>query len=157
MPKTTNATAQACAKVEIQPGCTGSWYDIGGEGTMATLPKEVVATGAAYVFNDDTAVITSGKKQPITATISGVFTNGATEAFNLVRAVWEASGCDKLMCTRITPEGGSIGDLEIYIGDADTRALLTGFKPPDVDASSGDPALFEFDVYGNYEYDVKAS
>ena len=157
MPKTSNATAQACAKVEVQPGCTGSWTDIGGEATIATLPKEVVQTGVAYVFNSDTGVITSGKKTPVTVTIGTLFTNGVTEAFNLVRAVWQTEGCDKVLCVRITPEGGSIGDLEINIGDHNTNALLTGFKPPDVDASSGDPALAEFDVYGNYEYDVKAS
>jgi len=152
MPMTSNATAQACSKVEIQPGCTGSWYDIGGEATTVTLPEEVVNTGMMYVFNDDRAITTHGKKQPFTAVVSGAFTNGTTEAFNLVRAIWQTAGCDRKMCLRVTPEGGNIGDLEIYVGD-----LLTGLKPPDVDAGSGDPSAFSFSVYGNYDYDTKAS
>jgi len=157
MAKTTNSVAQACAKIEIQPGCTGSWYDIGGEMTTITLPEEAVTTGSMAVFNADTHVLNSGKKEPITAAVSGVYTEEATEAFERVRAVWGAAGCNKQMCVRATPQGGSIGDLEIYVGDADDRALLVGFKPPDLDAGSGDPAAFSFSVFGNYTFDTKAS
>lgn len=157
MPKTSNAVAQACAKVEIQPGCTGTWYDIGSEATTVTLPEETVNTGLMYVFDDDRAILTHGKKQPISATVSGAFTNGATEAFNQVRAIWQTAGCERKICLRVTPEGGTVGDLEIYVGDPTHEALLVGFKPPDVDAGSGDPAAFSFTLYGNYDYDVKAS
>jgi len=156
MPKTTDVVAQACAKIEIQPGCTGTWYDISGEVNTATLPKEVVTTGSMAVFDGDTHVITSGKKEPITATIGIVYTETAGEAWELVRAAWAAAGCNKMMCTRITPKGGAIGDLEIYVGDPTSHALLTGLKPPDLDAGSGEPAMAEFDVFGNYTYDVKA-
>lgn len=157
MPKTTNEVAQACSKVEIQPNCTGAWYDIGSEATTVTFPEETVNTGMMYVFDDDRAIITHGKKQPITATVSGAFTHSATEAFDLVRAIWQTAGCRRQICLRVTPEGGSVGDLEIYVGDPTHEALLVGFKPPDVDASSGDPAAFSFSVYGNYDFDVKAS
>ena len=157
MPKTSDAVAQACAKVEIQPGCTGSWYDISGEANLVTLPKEVVAMGSQPVFQNDTHVITTGSKPPIVATVAIVYTETITEAFERVRAVWQAEGCNKLMCSRFTPQGGSIGDLEINVGDADTPAYLTGFKPPDLNAGEGGPAMAEFDVFGNYEYDTKAS
>lgn len=157
MAKTTNSVAQACAKIEIQPGCTGSWYDLGAEMSTVTLPKEAVTTGSMAVFGDDTHIINGGKKEPITATLSGVYTESATEAFERVRAVWGTAGCNKLLCTRVTPKGGDVGDMEIYIGDANTGAILVGFKPPDFEAGSGDPAAFEFDVMGNYEFDVKAS
>ena len=157
MPKTSDAVAQACAKIEVRPGCTGSWVDISGTSNLITLPKEVVSTGSMAVFNDDTHVLTTGKKQPVTATISIVYTETAGEAFETVRAVWLAAGCNKKICVRLTPQGGNIGDLEIYIGDENTPAFLTGLKPPDLNAGEGTPAMGEFDVYGNYEYDTKAS
>lgn len=157
MPATTNATAQACAKVEIQPNCTGTWYDIGSEATSVSLGKETVNTGAMYVFDDDRAIIMHGKKQPVTATVSGAFTHSATEAFDLVRAIWQTAGCDRKICLRVIPEGGAVGDMEIYIGDPTHKALLTGFGLENIDASSGDPVTFSFDVYGYYDYDVKAS
>ena len=159
MAKTTNSVPQACSKVEIQPGCTGSWYDIGGESTTVTLPKEVLTTGSMAVFDDSTHVLSSGKKEPLTATVSGVYTEEGTEAFERIKTVWVNTNCEKLMCLRVTPDGGDIGDKEIYVGEGTgvNRALLTGFKPPDVDASSGDPAAFEFDIFGNYTYDTKAS
>ena len=157
MPKTSDAVAQACAKVEIQPGCTGTWYDVSGEGNTATFPKESVTTGSVAVFGADTHVITTGKKEPITATFGIVYTEVATEAFERVRAAWAVAGCNKLMCVHAIPKGGHVGDMEIYIGDANTPGFLVGLKPPDLDAGSGGPAMAEFDVFGNYEYDVKAS
>jgi hypothetical protein len=155
--KTSDAVAQACAKIEIQPGCTGSWTDIGGEATTITLPKQAITTGSVPVFNDDNHVITTGKKEPITATISAVYTEVAGEAFELVRAIWQTEGCNKALCVRATPKGGDVGDLEIYIGDPNTNAFLSGFMPPNLSAAEGGPAVFEFDVFGTYEFDTKAS
>jgi hypothetical protein len=157
MPKTTDSVAQACAKIEIQPGCTGTWYDISGETNLATLPKEVLTTGSVAVFDDDTHVISAGKKPPITATFAIVYTENPAEAWELVRAVWQAQGCERPMCVRATPKGGSVGDMEIGIGDANHNALLVGFSPPTLNAGAGEPAIAEFDVLCNYYYDVKAS
>jgi len=157
MAKTGNSVAQACAKIEIQPGCTGTWYDIGGETMTISMGKEAAATGSMAVFNSDTHVLNSGKKEPLTVTISGIYTEEATEAFEKVRAIWGTAGCNKQICARATPQGGTIGDLEIYIGDATDRALLVGFGVTGLDAGSGDPVAFEFDVFGNYTYDTKAS
>lgn len=159
MPKTTDSVAQPCAKIEIQPGCTGAWIDIGGEASLITLPKEVVATGSMPVFNDDTHVLSTGKKDPVTATIQFVYSEDATEAFELLQAVWLAEGCEKLLCVRATPKGGTIGDKEIYIGEnnTDKKGFMTGLKPPDLNAGNATPANCEFDVFGNYTYDTLAS
>jgi hypothetical protein len=159
MPKTSDSVAQPCAKIEIQPGCTGSWTDIGGESSVITLPKEVVATGSMAVFNDDTHILSTGKKDPVTATIQFVYTETAGEAWELLKAAWLTEGCEKLMCVRATPKGGTVGDGEIYIGEnnTDKKAFLSGLKPPDLSAGDATPANGEFDVYGNYSYNTKSS
>jgi hypothetical protein len=158
MTKTTDSVAQACAKIEIQPGCTGSWYDIGDEASVATLPKEVVAMGSIPVFNDDTHVLSSGKKDPVVVTVNFVYSEKANEAWDRLQAVWLAEGCKKLLCLRLTPKGGGVGDKQIYIGeDDDHEGIMVGFKPPDLSAGDGAPASAEFDVFGNYTYDTQAS
>ncbi len=150
--KTSSAVAQACLKVEISAdGVT--WTDIGSEGTTVTLPKEVVTTGSVPVFGDDYHVTTSGKIAPITVTVSGVYTEEALEAFEQVLDAWETAGCGKRLDLRVTPRGGGVGQREITI----SPGKLVGLKPPDMSAADGGPALFEFDIYGNYTYAVATS
>lgn len=159
MVKTSDSVAQACAKLEIQPGCTGSWYDISSEGSTVTLPMEVVTTGSMAVFNSDTHVISSGKKEPVTATFQFVYSEATDEAWDRLQAAWVAEGCEKLMCVRFTPKGGTVGDKEIYIGSNTTtdKAILEGLEPPNASAGEGGPMSAQFNVYGNYSYDTKAS
>ena len=152
MTKTSSAVAQACAKVEISADGL-VWHDIGSEATTVTLPKEVVATGSVPVFDDDHHVVTSGKIAPITATVAGVYTEEAAEAFELVLDAWEVAGCGKRLDLRVTPRGGGVGQREITI----SPGILTGLMPPNLSAGDATAALFEFDVYGNYSYDVAVS
>jgi len=35
--------------------------------------------------------------------------------------------------------------------------VLVGLKPPDLSAADGGPALFEFDIFGNYTYAIATS
>jgi len=159
MPKTTDSVAQPCEKIELQPGCTGSWYDVGGEASVVTLPDEVVTTGSMPVFNSDTHILSSGKKEPITATAQVVYSETADEAWDLAQEVWMTEGCEKLMCMRVTPKGGNIGDKEIYIGSnaTDDKGLMVGLKPPDANAGDATPANGQISIFGNYSYNTKAS
>lgn len=152
MTKTSSAVAQACSKVEISAdGVT--WTDIGSEATTVTFPKEVVTVGSVPVFYDDYHVVTSGKIAPITVTVSGVYTEEALEAFEQVLDAWEIAGCGKRLDLRVTPRGGGVGQREITI----SPGKLVGLKPPDLSAADGGPALFEFDIFGNYTYAIATS
>ena len=152
MTKTSSAVAQACAKIEISVDGT-TWVDIGSETTTVALPKEVVATGSVPVFDDDYHVVTAGKIAPITATVSGVYTETVAEAFETVLAVWAVEGCTKRLDLRVTPRGGGVGQREITM----SPGVLVGLKPPDLSAADGGPALFEFDIFGNYTYAIATS
>lgn len=152
MIQTSSAVAQACAKVEISADGL-VWHDISSEATTATLPKEVVATGSVPVFDDDHHVVMSGKIAPITATVAGVYTEEAAEAFELVLDAWEAAGCGKRLDLRVTPRGGGVGQREITM----SPGVLVALKPPDLSANDGGPAVFEFDIFGNYAYSVATS
>jgi hypothetical protein len=157
MAKTDDGVSQACAKIEIQPGCTGSWYDVGGELTSITGTKVTRETGSTPVFNDQRHVIAGGKTPPITVTVSGVYSEVATEAFWLVKDLWETPGvsdCDKQLCIRWIPKGGTAGDAMYEMTD---NPQLVGFQYPEMDAGAANPMTFEFDVFGYIDSDTFVS
>ena len=149
MPKTTDSVAVACAMVEIQPGCTGAWLDISGVANTVTLPEEVVTTGSLAVFDDETHITATGKKEPLTVTFNIAYSELPAEAFEQVLDIWAVAGCNKLLCARVTPKGTGVGNRQILIKDK-----LAGLKPPDLDAGSAGPAVASFSIFGNYDYDV---
>ena len=159
MPKTTDAVPQPCALVEVQPGCTGSWYAITSEATTALLPEEVRTSGSMPVFGSATHALSTGKKEPITATFQFVYSETADETWDRLRTLWGSGDCEVPMCVRVTPKGSGVGNQQIYIGEdnAQNRALMISLKPPDFNAGEATPANGEFKVFGNYSYDTQAS
>jgi hypothetical protein len=148
MPKTTDAVSPACAKLEVQIRCTGPWYDVGGEMNAVSNTKETRETGSTAVFNDLRHVTAGGKSPPLTVTFSGVYTEIVSEAFTLIMDLWEDEGvsfCDKTLCVRWTPKGGSVGDYRFYMTE---NPQLVGFMYPPMDAGSAVPIPMEFDVFG---------
>ena len=157
MVKTTGGVSQPCAKIEIDIDCDGTFTDYSGQTNTANLPMEVKTHGSIPVFGGRTHVISSGKVEPVEVGLTFVYTETASEIWEDLRAEWLASDCELPVCARITPGGGTVGDKEILVGTASDKALLVGLKPPDFDAGAGEPAVGEMMLYGNYDYDTKAS
>ena len=81
----------------------------------------------------------------------------ATEAFWLVKDLWETPGvsdCDKKLCIRWIPKGGTAGDAMYEMTD---NPQLVGFQYPEMDAGSANPMTFEFDVFGYIDSDTFVS
>jgi len=148
MAKTSDSVSNACSKVEIQPGCTGSWYDAGGELSTITVPKSTRNVGQVAVLNDPEYVIAGGKMNPVTVTLNIVYSEIPTEAYFLMKDLWETPGvsdCDKQLCIRWIPKGGSAGDAMYQM----TRnPQFIGFQYPSLDAGSAEPITCEADVFG---------
>lgn len=156
MVKTADAVSNACARIDVDPGCLGVWYDLGSELTSLTGTKMARETGSVAVFGDLYHVIAGGKVPPITITVSGVYSEVATEAFELIKTLWETPGvsdCDKCISVRWIPKGGTPGDAMYAMSDAQ----LVGFKYPELDAGAASPITFEFDVYGYITSDTFVS
>lgn len=108
------------------------------------------------VFDDLYHVIAGGKVPPITVTISGVYSEVATEAFWRIKTLWETPGvsdCDKCIAIRWIPKGGTPGDAMFLM----ENAQLVGFQYPELDAGAASPITFEFDVYGYITSDTFVS
>jgi len=157
MPKTTDSVSQACSTLEIQIRCTGSWYNAGGEMTTVSNTKQTRETGSVAVFADQRHVIGGGKSPPLTVTFSGVYSEIVTEAFTLVMDLWEDAGvsdCDKQLCVRWIPKGGTAGDYMFAMTD---NPQLVGFMYPALDAGNAGPVTWEFDVFGYIDSDTFVS
>jgi len=146
MAQTTGQLPLGCGKLEIQPGCTGSWYDISGSTQSMDSPSQDLLTGEAYTLEGINAIVEGGKKQPVDLTFSIVYTETATEAWDRIEQVWAAAACSKKLCVRWSPGGGDVGDL-IY---TTSNSIMTQLVYPNMDASSGGVIMAGFTVRGAY-------
>ena len=156
MVKTADAVSNACARIDVDPGCLGTWYNMDPELTSLDAPEMNRDMGSVPVFGDMYHVITGGKVPPITLTVSGVYSEVATEAFERIKTYWETPGvsdCDKCIAVRWIPKGGTPGDALYQM----LNAQLAGFKYPSLDAASANPITFLFKVFGYITSDTFVS
>lgn len=125
-------------KVEVSTNGS-TWTNI----TNAAVAIEVDGgdrqTGDVYVYGQDTAVIASGKREPIDVTVKALYTEGTTDVFETVRAVYESGGN---LYVRWSPLGGTTGQFQ-FSTDA---GYVTSFVYPAGEAGSADVILAEFTV-----------
>ncbi len=136
MAQTTNAISFAGAKVEVSTDGT-TWTDISGFATAVELGGGERQTGTAFTFDGDTAIIRGGKREPLEVTVRVVYTEGASDPAETVRAAYE-NGTD--LYIRWSPKGGASGDA-LFTTDA---AVVTTPPYPAGEAGSGDPVVIEF-------------
>jgi len=145
MPQTTNSIPRSCAQVEISPDCV-TWHDISGQTQSLSDTTQTIMLGVAYTLDGDTAIGGAGKREPMLLTFTIVYTENNAEAYDIARAVFEATGCGKQMCVRWSPGGGDAGDDVITSG----CSILVEFEYPPVDAATAGPIITTFKVWAPY-------
>lgn len=147
MAQTTGAIARSGFKVEVSVDAS-TWTDISGAATNVTNDGGDALTGDQMTAEGMYAIVTAGNKtEPRNITISAVYTETAGESWKVVYARFV--GTDKRIAVRWSPAGGKTGDQRL---GTSIDALGADIVPivsctlPELDASSGDPALFEFVV-----------
>jgi len=123
-------------KVETSPD-DSVWTDISGFNASVALGGGSRQTGEAYTFDGDTAIIKGGKREPLEITVRVVYTEGASDPFEVVRALYEA-GSD--FYVRWSPKGGDSSEF-LFTSDA---GIITNPPYPSGEAGSGDPVMIEF-------------
>lgn len=147
MAQTTGAIARSGFKVEVSTdGVT--WKDISGAATNVTNDGGDALVGDQMTAEGMYAIVTAGNKtEPRNITVSAVYTEIADEPWKVVYAAYV--GADKRIAVRWSPAGGKTGDQRLATSiDAAGYDLvpIASCTLPELDASSGDPALFEFVV-----------
>lgn len=140
MPQTTGSVALACGLLEVSSGDCTSWTNISGSSSVLGPPSQTRMSGEAYTFDGDGAIIQGGKKEPLELVFSTVYTETAGEAFEYVRALFDAVGCGAHMCVRWSPDGGDVGDFRF----STNLGILVSFTYPPMDAGTGGPIMAGF-------------
>lgn len=138
MAQTTGGLSAVNAKLEISTNGS-SWTDISGFSNKITPGGQSRMTGEAYTLDGDTAIIGSGKREPLELNIAVVYTEGAPDPFEVIRAQFETAGGGALY-VRWSPKGGSSTQFQ-FTSDV---GVVSEFNWPEADAANADPKLVEF-------------
>lgn len=137
MAQTTAALPMTNAKLEFS--ANGSSYtDISGSSNSIEPAEQSGASGEAYTYSGDTAIVTAGKTEPVEIVVKILFTPTAGEAFEVVRAQFQASG--RAGYLRWSPQGGSTGNKQYTTA----AGVLTAFTWPGGAAEDGKPIMCGF-------------
>lgn len=152
MAQTTASMSPCAAKVEMSFD-GAAWVDISGHSAQVSPSPQTRMTGTAYTFDGDTAIIKSGKREPVEVEVKIIYTEVDADAFDQVRARFEVD-CGEDTYIRWSPAGGNAGDQEYSTG----CAIVNSFEWPGVEAASADPIPVSFKVTtGEIDTEVVAS
>lgn len=156
MAQTENAIPRSDFQVEVSLDGT-DWTDISGEATNVARSDGDVLIGEQHTADGFSPVVTpANKKGAETVTVSIVYTEEATEAFDIVHDAYRNGNNDedgkRVLYLRWAPQGGigSVAGNKMFTcaNDAGTPIPvgIVNCTLPELDAGSGDPALAEFSV-----------
>jgi hypothetical protein len=132
MAQTTTAISAVNAKIEFSADGS-SWTDISGSSNSIEPAEQSGASGEAYTFSGNKAVVTAGKTEPVELVVKVLYTPTNGEAFKVVRAQFQVTGRRGYL--RWSPAGGASGT-EQFTTDA---GVLTGLTWPGASADDGKP------------------
>jgi hypothetical protein len=138
MPQTTGAVTGAAATVSIY--VSAAYVDISGSSQSIDVTTATVVTGEAYTFDGNFALTTVGKYEPVEVKVNILYTETAAEAFQSVRALFEARTATQL---KWLPLGAASG-ADQY--ETKTVGYITAMDYPPIDASSAGPIMVSFTV-----------
>ena len=116
-----------------------SWTEISSHGMKVTPEGGDRRVGEAYVFDSEDPISKVGKKNPRDTRVDFVYTEIAEDAFEVVRAQFEAAGGGSLY-VRWSPNGGGIGDA----GYTTDLGYVSDLRYPEVDSEADGPILTYF-------------
>lgn len=138
MPQTTGGITGAAATVAIL--VSAAYVDISGSSQSIDVTNATVVTGEAYTFDGNYALTTVGKYEPVEVKVNILYTETAAEAFQSVRALFEARTATTLKWLPL----GSASGADQY--ETKTVGYITAMDYPPIDASSAGPLMVSFTV-----------
>jgi hypothetical protein len=138
MAQTTGAYTGAAATVSIY--VSAAYVDISGSSQSIDVTTATVVTGEAYTFDGNFALTTVGKYEPVEVKVNILYTETAAEAFQSVRALFEARTATQLKWL----PGGAASGSDQY--ETKTVGYVTAMDYPPIDASSAGPVMVSFTV-----------
>jgi hypothetical protein len=138
MAQTTGAYTGAAATVSIY--VSAAYVDISGSSQSIDVTTATVVTGEAYTFDGNFALTTVGKYEPVEVKVNILYTETAAEAFQYVRALFEARTATQVKWL----PGGAASGSDQY--ETKTVGYVTAMDYPPIDATSAGPVMVSFTV-----------
>jgi hypothetical protein len=138
MAQTTGGMTGAAATVAIL--VSAAYVDISGSSQSIDVTTATVVTGEAYTFDGNYALTTVGKYEPVEVKVNIIYTETAAEAFQSVRALFEARTATTL---KWLPNGVTVG-----ADQYETKSIgyITAMDYPPIDSTSAGPIMVSFTV-----------
>ena len=136
MAQTTGAISFKDCKIETSPD-NSNWTDVSGFASTVTMDGGERMTATKGTFDGDTLILRSSKRATITVTVNLVYTEGASDPVEVIRAVYEA-GSD--FYGRWSPKGGDSSEF-LYTSDA---GVVKSPLYPGGDGESPDIVMTDF-------------
>lgn len=139
----TQATGQTSfVDAEIEFGSAVDTYtDISGWANELNVSGGDRASGEVYTADGDEALLGFGKRAPLEIDIKIVYTEGTGDAYELIRAAYEAAG-GTAAWIRWSPKGGDATEFQY----TSTEGRVTKCSYPGGPVEPGDPLTIEFTV-----------
>lgn len=136
MAQTTGAISFKANKLEVSTDNT-NWNDISGFSNEIEPDGGDRESGEGYTYDGDTAILTLGKRGPFNLKVKVVYTEGASDPQEVVRAAYESGSP---LYLRWSPKGGLSGNFR-YTTDA---GFVISAPYPGGSAKSADPVMTQF-------------
>lgn len=136
MAQTTNGLSFEAAKVIVSADDWATHTEVSGHGASVATAGGERATGEEHTFDGDTPIVKAGKRASTDITVRYVYTEEAADPFEVVRALYEASG--GAIYVQYSPKDGFW-----YKSGA---GILTSFGYPSGEAGDGAVVMCEFTV-----------
>ena len=138
MAQTTGGITGAASTVSIY--VSSAYVDISGSSQSIDVTTATVVTGEAYTFDGNFALTTVGKYEPVEVKVNIIYTETSAEAFQSVRALFEARTSTQL---KWLPAGAASG-ADQY--ETKTIGYITALDYPPIDSTSAGPIMVSFTV-----------
>ena len=138
MAQTTEGMSWIAAEVFVNAiGVDTAWTNITGQGASIAISGGDRATGEQNTMDGDLPIVKSGKRSSRDLTCRFVYTESATEAFEVIRAIYETAGGLIYVQYRAQPLGHWFKT---------GAGICTNLMLPGGDAGAGDVVMSEFVV-----------
>jgi hypothetical protein len=146
MAQTSATVSGVIARIEVSADLT-IWRNISGSAQSVQSTDQERATNEAYTLDGDTAIIATGKRQPIDLEFNIVYSDTSTEAYEVARAIFESGDTGSKVYVRWVPTGGADVASPMYRTPiTGSPAFITMFRYPAVDAAAPGPIMGMFRV-----------
>ncbi len=136
MPQTTLSISMINAYVAMSTD-NSAFTDISGYSNKIEPGPMTRAAGEVYTYNGDTAIVKSGKRQPLDIKYSFLYTEEATGPFKII---YDRMVAGSGLYVRWAPKGNSTGNYQL----TSDLGVITEFVWPQGDPDKGEPVMTGF-------------